>query len=114
MSEQRRSQRILTLVTAGVVIGVVEMVLAISFAALVYGGYLAYFLADGIGLFLVASALTLALLAWRAGVRGVVGSVQDAVVPVLAVVAAATALSTFGSANRAFLTVAAATLVVTL
>jgi sulfate permease, SulP family len=114
MSEQRPSRRVLTLVTAGVVIGIVEVVLAISFAALVYGGYLAYFLADGIGLFLMASALTLALLAWRAGVRGVVGSVQDAVVPVLAVLAAATALSTFGSVNRAFLTVVAATLVVTL
>ena len=46
MSEQRRSERVLASITAGVVIGVVEVVLAISFAALVFGGYLAYFLAE--------------------------------------------------------------------
>jgi SulP family sulfate permease len=114
MSEPRRSERALATITAGVVIGVVEVVLAISFAALVYGGYLAQFLADGIGLFLVAAAITLAILAWRAGARGVVGSLQEAVVAVLAVVATATALGTFGSSNRAFVTVVAATLVVTL
>ena len=95
-------------------IGVVEVVLAISFAALVFGGYLAQFLPDGIGLFLVAAAITLAILAWRSGSRGVVGSVQAAVVAVLAVVATTTALHTFGSSNRAFVTVVAATMVVTI
>ena len=114
MSEQRRSERVLASLTAGVVIGVVEVVLAISFAALVFGGYLAQFLPDGIGLYLVAAALTLAILAWRAGARGVVGSVQDAAAAVLAVVATTTALATFGSPDRAFLTVIAATMVVTL
>ena len=113
MSEQRRSERALATITAGVVIGVVEVVLAISFAALVYGGYLAQFLADGIGLYLVAAAITLAILAWRSGARGVVGSVQGAVVAVLAVVATTTALHTFGSSNRAFVTVVAMTMVVT-
>ena len=113
MLERRRSERALATITAGVVIGVVEVVLAISFAALMYGGYLAQFLADGIGLFLVAAAITLAIMAWRAGTRGVVGSLQEAVVAVFAVVATATALGTFGSSNRAFVTVVAATLVVT-
>ena len=114
MSDQRGSQRLLASVTAGVVIGVVEVVLAISFAALVFGGYLAYFLAEGIGLYLVAAGLTLAILAWKAGTRGVVGSVQGAVVAVLAVVATTTALDAFGSPQRAFLTVIAVTMVVTL
>ncbi len=113
MSEQRRSERVLASITAGVVIGVVEVVLAISFAALVFGGYLAQFLPDGIGLYLVAAAITLGILAWRAGARGVVGSLQGAVVAVLAVVATTTALHTFGSSNRAFVTVVAATMVVT-
>ena len=114
MLERRRSERALATITAGVVVGVVEVVMAISFAALMYGGYLAQFLADGIGLFLVAAAITLAIMAWRAGTRGVVGSLQEAVVAVFAVVATATALGTFGSSNRAFVTVVAATLVVTL
>jgi sulfate permease, SulP family len=111
--EERRSGRVLASFTAGVVIGLVEVVLAISFAALVFGGYLAAFLADGIGLYLVAGALTLAILAWRAGARGVVGSVQDAAAAVLAVVATNTALSAFGSLDRAFLTVVAVTMIVT-
>ena len=114
MSEERRTGRLLATVTAGAVIGVVEVVLAISFAALVFGGYLAQFLPDGIGLFLVAAAISLAILAWRSGSRGVVGGVQAAVVAVLAVVATTTALHTFGSSNRAFVTVVAATMVVTI
>ena len=113
MSEGRTG-RVLALVTAGAVIGVVELVLAVSFAALVYGGYLAQFLPEGIGLYLVAASLTLAILAWRAGSRGVVGSVQDAAAAVLALVATSAALDAFGSINRAFLTVVAATMVVTL
>ena len=60
----------------------------------------------------LAAAITLAMLAWRGGRRGVVGSVQDASAAVLAVVATTTALDAFGSINRAFLTVVAATMVV--
>lgn len=114
MSEQRRPVGALATFSAGAVIGAVEVVLAISFAALVFGGYLSDFLSEGIGIYLLASAVTLAILAWRAGNRGVVGSVQDAAAAVLAVVATNTALGAFGSPNRAFLTVVAATVVITL
>jgi SulP family sulfate permease len=114
VSEGLRTGKVLATITAGAVIGIVEAVLAVSFAALVYGGYLAQFLPDGIGLYLVAATLTLGILAWRAGARGVVGTVQDASTAVLAIVATNAALATFGSTNRAFLTVVAATLVVTL
>jgi hypothetical protein len=98
VSEVRRSVGLLATLVAGVTIGAIEAVLAISFAALVFGGYLSQFLADGIGLYLAAAALTLAILAWRAGSRGVVGSVQDAAAAVLAIVAADTALDAIGSA----------------
>jgi sulfate permease, SulP family len=114
VSERRRTGRLLATITAGAVIGVVEVVLAISFAALVYGGYLAQFLPNGIGLYLVAASLTLAILAWRGGSRGVVGSVQDAAAAVLGIVATNAALDAFGGIDQAFLTVVAATLVVTL
>jgi SulP family sulfate permease len=114
VSERLRTGRVLATITAGLVIGVVEVVLAISFAALVYGGYLAQFLPDGIGLYLVAASLTLAIFAWRAGARGVVGSVQDAAAAVLAIVATNASLASFGGIHRAFFTVVAATLVVTL
>ena len=114
VSEGRGAASALATISAGVVIGVVEVVLAISFAALVFGGYLEEFLPAGIGIYLIAAALTLAILAWRAGVRGVVGSVQDAAAAVLAIVAASAALDASGSVHRAFLTVVAATVVVTL
>ena len=126
MSEQRRSPGMLATVAAGVIIGAVEAVLAIAFAALVFGGYLVNRLADGIGLYLVAAVLTLAILAWRAGSRGVVGSVQDAAAAVLALVASSTAAKALAIQQVAdathlqnferpdvFLTVIAATLVVT-
>jgi len=114
VSEQRGSPRVLALVTTSLIIGAVEVVLAISFASLVFGGYLYQYLADGIGLYLVAGALTLAIVAWRAGKRGAVGSIQDAAAAVLALLAFRTALDTHGSPDRAFLTVVAATLVVTI
>ncbi len=124
-SEERRSGVLASLV-AGVIIGGVEVVLAVAFAAFVFGGVLVGDLADGIGLYLVAAALTLGFLAWRAGSRGVVGSVQDAATAVLAIVAASTAaraaaivrvaetagVGTFETPDI-FLTVVAATLVVT-
>jgi len=109
----RPTQPVLASLAAGVIIGAVETVLAISFAALVFGGLLVGHLADGIGLYLGAAAITLAVLAWRAGSRGVVGGVQEAAAAVLAVVATTTALNTFGGPDRAFLTVVAATLVMT-
>jgi SulP family sulfate permease len=126
MVEQRRPASWLASVTAGLIIGAVECVLAIAFAALVFGGLLGARLPDGIGLYLGAAALTLAFLAWRSGSRGVVGSVQDAAAAVLGLVASAAAakaadldliarqsgLEVHGRPDI-FLTVVAATLVVT-
>jgi SulP family sulfate permease len=102
------------MITAGLVIGAVEAVLAVSFAALVFGGYLVQFLSDGIGMYLVAAALTLAIVAWLAGRRGVVGSVQDAAAAVLAIVATSTAVGAYGSPQRGFLSAVATTFIVTL
>jgi len=127
VAEERRSPSGLSLVAAGLIIGAVEVVLAVAFAAFVFGGTLVRNLGDGIGLYLVAAALTLGFLAWRAGSRGVVGSVQDAATAVLAGVAAAMATRVLELARQAqasgvtgyerpdiFLTVIATTLVVTM
>jgi len=123
---RRPTRAWLASVAAGLIIGAVETVLAIAFAAFVFGGLLVSRLADGIGLYLGAAVLTLAFMAWRAGARGVVGSVQDAAAAVLALVASAaaakaSALATVAQASGLqdfdppdiFLTVIAATLVVT-
>ena len=113
-------------VAAGLIIGAVETVLAVAFAAFVFGGLLQKDLPDGIGLYLFAAAVTVAVFAWRGGRRGVVGSVQDAAAAVLAGAAAAAAaraaqLSQIAALTDVenyegpdvFLTVIAATLVVT-
>src|SRR3972149_4251850 len=99
----RRTQPGLASLAAGVIIGAAETVLALSFAALVFGGLLVGHLADGIGLYLGAAAITLAVLAWRAGSRGVVGGVQEAAAAVLAGVATTSALNPFGGPGRALL-----------
>jgi SulP family sulfate permease len=127
VAKERRSASGLGLVAAGLIIGAVEVVLAVAFAAFVFGGTLVRNLGDGIGLYLVAAALTLGFLAWRAGSRGVVGSVQDAATAVLAGVASTMAFRVLELARQAqasgvtgyerpdiFLTVIATTLVVTM
>ncbi len=125
-SDRQPSTRMVAALVAGVIIGAVECVLAIAFAAFVFGGLLASRLPDGIGLYLFAAVPTLAILAWRGGSRGVVGSVQDAAAAVLAIVASTAAAKAASLQQVAvltredfegpdvFLTVIAATLVVTL
>src|SRR4030095_7911395 len=63
VSQEGRAGRVLVTVSAGAVIGVVEVVLAISFAALVFGGYLEDTLAAGIGIYLLRTPDTPAVTA---------------------------------------------------
>jgi SulP family sulfate permease len=95
------------------VIGAVEVVMAASFAGLVFSGLLKRYIADGVGLYVTAAAIALALLAWRAGSRGVVGSLQAATPAILTVLATPVALNAFGSGARDFITVVLATMVIT-
>jgi sulfate permease, SulP family len=100
-------------IAAGVIVGVIEVVLASSFAALIVGGAVPGRLADGVGLFLAAATLVMAVVAWRSGGRGVVGSLQDGPAAVLAVVAAAAAAAASGGASVRFLTVVSVVVVAT-
>src|SRR5919106_66767 len=111
VSEQARTGRWPMVLVAGAVIGLIEAVFAVAFASLVFGGRIVYHLAEGIGLYLGAAFLTLAILAWRAGKRGVVGSLQATGAVLLSIVAATTSLT--GSTDTGFLSVVAAAVVVT-
>jgi len=113
VAEQRQAGRWLAWITIGLIIGAVEAIFAIAFAALVFGGRVEDFIAEGISLYLAAAALTLGIFAWFAGPRGVVGGLQPATAVVLANVSATVAVTAFGSIERAFVTVVAASLVVT-
>ena len=95
------------------VIGAVEVVFAVSFAALVFAGYFElYFLDDGLGLYLGAAALTLAFMAWRTGSRGVVGGLQGTGAVLVALVAASVVVHGGGSPNDVFLSAVAAIMLV--
>jgi SulP family sulfate permease len=113
VSGQGRNGRWPTVFLAGAAIGLVEAVFAVAFASLVFGGALVYRLAEGIGLYLGAAFATLAILALRAGKRGVVGGLQGTAVALLTLVAATTGVRARGSPHEGFLSVVAATVVVT-
>jgi sulfate permease, SulP family len=114
VAEKGHTGRWLAWITIGLIIGAVEAIFAMAFAALVFGGRVEDFIAEGISLYLGAAALTLGILAWLAGPRGVVGGLQPATAVVLATVGATVAVTAYGSIERAFVTVVAASLVVTI
>src|SRR5262245_18044962 len=111
------NEHVVAIVTSGAVVGVVVVVMASSFAALIYSGPLASNVAAGVGLNLAGAAIVLAVTAWSAGRRGVIGAIQVGPAAVLAVVAATTAtalLADGGSSRDAFLTVVATIVTTTL
>jgi sulfate permease, SulP family len=109
----RRTAGLPATLVAGGIIGAVEAVLAVSFAAIVFNGRIVDYIAEGISLYLAAAALTLGVFALLGGSRGVVGGMQPASALVLALISATIAVTAFGGVERGFLTVVAATLVVT-
>ncbi|HEX5937083.1 MAG TPA: SulP family inorganic anion transporter [Actinomycetota bacterium] len=99
-------------IVAGIVIGAVEVVVAVAFATLVFvANFELYYLGDGIGLFLGAAALTLAFMAWRAGRRGIVGGLGGVGAALMALVTATVVVHTGGSPSELFLTAVAAIVV---
>ena len=63
--------------TAGVIVGLVQVVKAISYAALIFTGDLAGFVANGIGLALLATAIIGILIALFTSLPGTIGNSQD-------------------------------------
>ena len=114
MSEDRRAGGVVAALVAGLIIGAIETIVAAALAVFVFSGRIEDSLPDGVMLYVGGAAATLAIFAWRAGRRGVVGGLQEPVAVVLAIVATGTALTAFGGPERGFLTAVAATLVVML
>ena len=114
MSEQRHAGGWAALVTAGLLIGAVESLIAVALAALVFIGLIGDYITDGVMIYLGAAAVTLAIFAWRLGSRGVVGGLRETTAAVLSIVAFNTAVTAYGGPERSFLSVVAVTLVITL
>jgi sulfate permease, SulP family len=108
LRDELAPRRLVPTLTFGFVLGALEVVLAISFAALIFGGRLAGDLEAGIGLGLVSACVVMVVVAVRSSFAGTVGSVQDSTAAVLALIAAGIAGNVAGAGDERFLTVVVA------
>jgi sulfate permease, SulP family len=106
-------RRLIPVLSAGAVIGILEVVLASSFAALVYGGDAAVHVHRAIGFNLFGAAAILTIISLRTTIPGVVGSVQDITAAILALVATAITRESPGALYETFLTLIAAVILTT-
>jgi SulP family sulfate permease len=108
LREELAPSRLVPTLTFGLVLGALEVVLAISLAALIFRGRLSTHLEAGIGLALVSGFVVMVVVALRSSLPGAVGSVQDSTAAVLALVAADIALDVPAATEQGFLTVVVA------
>lgn len=108
--------RLLPVVTTGLVIGLLSIVQAASYSALIFSGGLSAFVGHGIGLTLLATLISLAFIALLASLPGAIGGSQDVPAVIMAVAAAAITQQLSGSAppQEIFVTVVVATGITTL
>lgn len=105
-----RPSHFLPILTNGLVAGLLEIVVVVSFGALVFSGGLSPSMGHGIGLTLLAAAINLAFIALLTSLPGTIGGSQDLPAVIFAGVAASIAQSLAGSApsEEIFFTVVAA------
>ena len=103
--EELALRRLVPTVTFGVILGALEIVLAISLAALIFGGRLSAHLEAGIGLALLSAVVVAVVVAFRSSLPGAVGSVQDSTAAVLALIATGIAARVPAAEEESFLTV---------
>ena len=110
------ASRLLPVLTTGMVAGLLEVTVAVSFAALIFSGDLSAFVGYGVGLVLLASLINITFIALLASVPGTTGGAQDLPVAIMAVAAASMASQLSGSAppQDVFVTVVAAIGITTL
>jgi SulP family sulfate permease len=108
LSEDFKSARLVPGITSGLVVGVVEVILAISFGALIYSGKLSGFVANGIGFALIGAIVTGIIVALMTSLPGTVSGNQDVSTAILAVMSAAIVATMPENATglEAFITVA--------
>ena len=102
--------------TSGLVIGLVEIIIAVSFAALIYTGELSSYVAIGIGFALIGTIITGVVVALKTSLPGTISGNQGTPAAILAVMAAAIVASMPSDATglETFITVAVAVALATL
>lgn len=103
-------RRLLPTVTSGFIVGLLEVVMSLSFAALIFSGDLSGFLANGVGLVLFSGIIFGVMIALFSWFPGTVGGNQGVPAAILAVVAAAiaTTMPDGSTADEIFITAIAA------
>jgi len=79
---------LLQILTGGLVTGLLQVVLSISYAALIYGGQLSPYLGQGIGFALVGAFIIATFVSLFASLPGTVGSNQDVSVAIFSLISA--------------------------
>ncbi len=116
MIQDLHPRRLFPILTAGLVVGLLEIALATSYSALIFSGELSGYVPQGIGLALMGTILASILLALFSALPGTVGGNQDVPVVLMAVVVAAivTAMPAGSTSQETFLTAVAAITLTTL
>ena len=91
-----RSARFVPGITSGLVTGLLEVIVAISFAALIFASELSVFVSNGIGLALIGAIVTGFAVALMSTLPGTIAGNQEAPSAILAVMAASIVASTPG------------------
>ena len=87
--EELHPKRLIPSITAGFVVGLIEIVMAVSFASLIFSGEISVFQANGIGLALFGTVILTTLIALFSTIPGTIGGCQDTPNAIMAIVAAA-------------------------
>ncbi len=114
---QSTERQVLPIISAGVVIGLLQLFMALSFAALIFSGALSAYIAEGIGLAIMGTIVAGVIIAVFTSLPGTVGGSQGvpaAITGVMAASIAGSVASSGGSGVESFITVAAAIAVTTL
>ncbi len=109
-------RRLLPVLTAGLVVGLLEIALATSFATLIFSGELSNYVPQGIGLALMGAVVSCTILAIFSSLPGTVGGNQEVPAALMAVVVAAivTTMPTGASGEEIYVTAVAAVALTTL
>ena len=106
-SKVNHSPSLLAIITAGLITGVLQVVLSSSYAALIYGGTLSPYLGQGIGFALIGAFTIATIITIFAARPGTVGSNQDVSVAIFSLISVSIVASmpAHATAESAFCTV---------
>ena len=116
LSKDLKSTYLVPSITSGLVVGSLEVIIAISFSALIYSGELSSFIGVGIAFALIGAIITGVIVALVTSLPGTISGIQDAPAAIMAAMAAAIVVSMPGNATGldAFVTVVVAIALTTL